>query len=91
MQLTDLDFGTMRYVKGPEYVYMVMAATLRWGPLFYDLDNALNAATCVAVEQGFDKDLLYFDNDDGDFTLYSKTCDDAYIARVKCMLVDDAE
>ena len=91
MQLTDLDFGTMRYVKGPEYVYMVTAATLQWVPLFYDLDNALNAAIHVAMEQGFDKDWLYFDNDDGDFTLYSKTCDDAYIAHVKCMLIDDAE
>lgn len=25
MQLTDLDFGTMRYVKDPEYVYNFMA------------------------------------------------------------------
>lgn len=72
-------------------VHMVTAATIKWVPLFYDLDNALNAATHVAVEQGFDKDLLYFDNDDGDFTLYSQTCDDAYIVRVKCMLIDDAE
>ena len=47
----------------PNYVYMVTTKESGWIPCYYDVYNAMDKATEIAVHKGYKKEDLYFDSD----------------------------